>query len=155
VSANESWQPDPPESPHGTGDGEEPPPFFYPDLISFYTQHLAPIIRRRDGGGRGWCPQWWRHPEAVARLTALWHAWEALRLEPGVGMSSWWTYHFDPCYGVLADTERGPFQACDRHHSDKLRPLPHDPLPPEWAAAWSEETTWTPPPPRKRRRRHG
>lgn len=134
---------------------EDPPEFFYPDLIAFYTKRLSPMIRRRDGGGRSWCAQWWRHPEAVARLTALWHAWETLRLEPGTGMSSWWTFHFEPCYSVLADAERGPFQACGRKtHSDKLGPLPHDPLPPEWIAAWSEEKTWNPPPP-ERSRRHG
>jgi hypothetical protein len=41
-------------------------------------------------------PVWWGHPEAVARLTALWRAWEVLRLDPATGMSNWWTLHFDP-----------------------------------------------------------
>lgn len=128
--ATKSYDPDAAETP--------PPEFFFTDVISFYTDHLAPMIRRRDGGGRSWCPQWWRHPEAVARLTALHHAWEALRLEPGTGMSTWWTYHFEPCYAVLSDAERGPFQACGRKtHSDRLGPLPHDPLPPEWISAWA------------------
>jgi len=113
VSANESWQPDPPESPQGTGDGEEPPPFFYADLISFYTQHLAPIIRRRDGGGRGWCPQWWRHPEAVARLHGLWLARQQLTAtEAGlVGASTWHRDHLDQALVHLRAPD-GPFAAC-------------------------------------------
>lgn len=111
---------------------------YYADLLAFYTGFLAPTIRRRDGGGRRWCPEWWRHAEAVARLTALWHAWETLRMEPGTGMSTWWTYHFEPCFNILADAERGPFQACDGKHKDKLKALPHTLLPPEWIAVWSE-----------------
>ena len=124
-----SYQPD--AAPGGPGES------YYPDLLSFYTGFLAPLIRRRDGGGRRWCAEWWRHAEVVARLTALWHAWEALRLEPGTGMSTWWTYHFEPCFSILADAERGPFQACDGRHKDKLKALPHTPLPSEWIAVWS------------------
>jgi hypothetical protein len=114
----------------------------YPDLIAFVSGHLAPMVRRRAGGGRTWCPQWWRHPEAVERLTALWHAWETSRLDGGPAMSEWWTHHFDPHYAVLTDAERGPFQACGRDgHTDTLQPLPHDPLPPEWRWAWGVEAT--------------
>ena len=41
------------------------------DLKEWEKDLLAPMIRRRDGGGRGWCPQWWRHPEVVAWAPAV------------------------------------------------------------------------------------
>lgn len=109
----------------------------YPNLVTFVTDHLSPLVRRRASGGRAWCGQWWRHPEAVERLTALWHAWETLRHEGGTAMSDWWVHHFDPHFAVLSDAERGPFQACARGgHSDQLKALPNDPLPEEWRWAW-------------------
>ena len=46
------------------------------------TGYFLPMFRRPLGGEFRWCPQWWAHPEAVSRLTALWRSWEAFRLEP-------------------------------------------------------------------------
>ena len=72
-----------------------------------------------------WCPQWFRHPEAVARLEAAWHAFEQLRQEAGTGRSTWFRDHGDPCMNRLLAKE-GPFQRCD-HGRHKLKPaLPVD-----------------------------
>jgi hypothetical protein len=135
-----TWEPSDAEEgddePAEAAQPEDPQPH-YANLVEFVTDHLSPLVRRRAGGGRTWCGEWWRHPEAVERLTTLWHAWETLRIEGGTAMSNWWVYHFDPHFAVLSDSERGPFQACSRDgHSDQLKPLPNDPLPQEWRWAW-------------------
>jgi hypothetical protein len=86
------------------------------------TGYLSLVTEVRTGGPLVWCASWWAHPEAVARLTALWRAWEALRLEPATGMSNWWTLHFDPHMRVVLDAERGPFASYTRgqHQDGKL-----------------------------------
>lgn len=83
------------------------------------------------GRNRTWCPQWWRHPEAIIRLEALWRAWEHLRLEPATGMSVWLRDHADHHMTVLLDPD-GPFKDCrpDKGHGARLEPLPLD-QPPE------------------------
>jgi len=43
-----------------------------------------------------WCPQWWRHPQAVSRLEALWRVWEVCRQLDGEVPARWWWQHFDP-----------------------------------------------------------
>jgi len=59
---------------------DEPPPPRKPahaTLEAFVVGFLGPIIARKmPGAGRGfgWCPQWWRHAEAIGRLMALWEA---------------------------------------------------------------------------------
>ncbi len=52
---------------------------------------------------------WWMHPEAVARLDALWRAWEHLGNDPATGMSVWWRDHADHHMGVLMSPD-GPFR---------------------------------------------
>ncbi len=57
----------------------EPPGPYYPTLPQWVDEWLLPVYRRSvSGHRRAWCPQWWQHPEAVARLEALWRAWEYL-----------------------------------------------------------------------------
>ena len=98
----------------------------HPSLEVFVRDHLALVYRRSlDGRTRTWCPWWWRHPEAVARLDALWRSWEFLRLDPHTGMSVWWRDHLDPHMAVLTDPD-GPFRGCsaERGHSERLGELP-------------------------------
>jgi len=83
----------------------------YPNVEAFVVGFLAPTITRKlVAGGRGltWCPQWWMHAEAIARLMALWEAWEALRLDGGTAMGTWWRDHCGPQLGVLMNGEEGP-----------------------------------------------
>lgn len=103
------------------------PQLYYPTVDAFVRELLAPTYRRPiDGRNRSWCPQWWRHAEAIARLEALWRAWEHLRLEPAVGVSVWFRDHADHHMTVLLDSDAGPFKYCtgDRGHSSRLESLP-------------------------------
>ena len=101
------------------------------------AEFLSVATEVRTGGPVTWCASWWAHPEAVLRLTALWRAWEALRLEPATGMSNWWTLHFDPHMRLLLDAERGPFACCTRgqHQEGKPGPLPLTEPPEGWKTA--------------------
>ncbi|MHA7177918.1 DUF4913 domain-containing protein [Arthrobacter sp. Sr24] len=107
--------------------GEEVPELFYANVAEFVSQKLAPTYRRpiNPGGGVTWCPQWWKHAEAISRLEALWRAWEFLRLEGATGMSVWWRDHADHHMSVLLSGD-GPFKSCspDDGHKAKLPPLP-------------------------------
>ena len=81
------------------------------------------------GHDRVWCPQWWRHAEAVARLEALWRAWEHLRQDPATGLSVWFRDHADHHMTMLLDAD-GPFKGCDGNHGEHpLEELPHEPPP--------------------------
>lgn len=92
---------------------EEPPQLAYRTVEEFVTNYLAKTIRRNVNGSQlTWCPEWWRHPEALSRLTAVWRAWENLRLDPALGISTWWLSHCDPHLRALMDPETGPLSAC-------------------------------------------
>ena len=61
----------------------EEPALYYPSVDVWVQELLAPTYRRHiDGRNRTWCPEWWRHAEAISRPEALWRAWEHLRLDP-------------------------------------------------------------------------
>lgn len=105
----------------------------YPDFHTWVGEWLVPVVRRPLKASALWCPQWWRHPEAVLRLDALWRAWEASRAEGGTAMSYWWVMHFDSQFSALSDATRGPFASCkDGTHSAKLEALPCEPPPEDW-----------------------
>jgi len=108
----------------------EPPALYYPTVLEFVTGFLLPVYRRpATGQGSTWCPQWWRHAEANARLTALWRAWEHLRLDAGTGSSVWFRDHADHHMAVLLSAD-GPFKGCKPEgHADRLQPLPSTPPP--------------------------
>jgi hypothetical protein len=120
----------------GLEDEERTPAFHNPE--EFFTEFLAPHIQRRLGGGYTWCPEWWKHPEGISRVVAMWTAFEHLRWEGALGMSTWWLHHADPHLAVLMSKDGGPFSACkkDAHSATALPPLPHHPAPPGlWEAA--------------------
>jgi len=64
--------------PSANGDGKPAPQPVYSSVERWVTSHFLPMFRRPLGGEYRWCAQWWRHAEAITRLTALWHTWEAL-----------------------------------------------------------------------------
>jgi hypothetical protein len=115
----------------GNGEGEQgTPQLYYPTLEAFVRDQLAPMYRRDvEGRIRFWCVQWWRHAEAIARLEALWRAWEHLRLDPATGMSVWFRDHADHHMNILFDPE-GPFKRCAKGHGERLKALPIDAPPP-------------------------
>ena len=66
--------------------------------------------RNLSGNALTWCPERWRHAEAIARLEAPWRAWEHLRLDPALGMSVWLRDHADHHMAVLLGAD-GPLKA--------------------------------------------
>jgi len=101
---------------------------FYGSVDEFVREFLVKTYRRRiDGKGAVWAADWWRYPEAVCRLDALWQAWEVLRLDPALGLSAWWKDHADHHMGVLLSTS-GPFPVSTvtaETSSEKTEPLPY------------------------------
>lgn len=98
----------------------------YPDVAAWVERYWVRTIRRRS---MPWCQQWWAHPEALARLGALWAAWETANAEGGASMSQWWLYHADGHLTALSDP-RGPFAACTLdQHQPPAEPLPTLPPP--------------------------
>ena len=74
---------------------------------------LLPVYGREIHSTRPWCAQWTEHPEAVARLHALWLAWQQFTdAEAGLaGPSLWHRDHLDPALLQLRSPD-GPFSAC-------------------------------------------
>jgi len=97
----------------------EPPEPAFTNLVDFVEKRIVVIYRRvTDSATRRWCPEWWRHDEAVLRLFALWRAYEALRRDDqGLGLSQWWLQHADPHMRVLMAVD-GPFELCKKQHRD-------------------------------------
>lgn len=103
----------------------------FASVDQWITGWLLPMwTRDLHGDESTWCPQWWRHPEAVARLTSLWLSWEHLRLDAATGMSSWWRDHADHHLAVLLSSST-VFKGCSpKGHTDYPLPqLPSDPTP--------------------------
>ena len=101
-----------------TAGAEEPPPRRYETLDEFVGDFLAETLWLDfTGQSRIWCPEWWRHPGAIMRLDALHRAFEALRQDPGTGISTWILHHADPHMLALTNPH-GVFKGCstDRGH---------------------------------------
>ncbi|MFD5030270.1 DUF4913 domain-containing protein [Streptomyces sp. NPDC058405] len=82
--------------------------------LSDWVNHLfLPVYGREISTTRPWCAQWHEHPEAVARLHALWLAWQQLTdAEAGLsGPSTWHRDHLDQVLVHLRAPD-GPFAAC-------------------------------------------
>lgn len=108
-------------APDGSRDGDAPPRV-YGDLESWVYDHLSQVVCRRLGGHLTWCPEWYRHPEAIMRLMAMWQEWE-IAVADGT-MSNWWLSHCDPHLAVLMSRDNGPFMACTEKEHRPLKPLP-------------------------------
>lgn len=99
------------------------------DALTAWVNHLLlPVYGRETTTSRPWCHQWHDHPEAVARLHALWLAWQQFTdVEAGLaGPSIWHRDHLDPTWLQLRAPD-GPFAACTTnpnrpHH--RLLPTP-------------------------------
>lgn len=112
---------------------EQPPPLVFSNVEEFVRDYVAPTYRRKLGSSTAtWCPEWWRHEEALQRLGAMWRTWENLRHDPVAGLSTWFLQHGDPHMRVLMDPDGGPFAACTKkgHAERPLEPLPLKPANP-------------------------
>jgi hypothetical protein len=119
------------EGPKEAQDSGEPErKLVYASAVDFFADILAHSYMREVNQGAEllWCPEWYKHAEALARVECLWRAWEHLRWEPALGLSTWWLHHADPHMASLM-APNGPFKKCayDGHNqgSDRLKPLPH------------------------------
>lgn len=63
-----------------------------------------------------WCPQWWKHHEAVDRFHALWVAY--LQAEENNELSGWWVNHWDRQSPMLFDSQ-GMFSRCIDGHVEE------------------------------------
>ena len=82
--------------------------------LSDWVDHLfLPVYGREISTARPWCEQWREHPEAVARLHALWLAWQQLTdAEASLcGPSVWHRDHLDHALAQLRSPD-GPFAPC-------------------------------------------
>ena len=90
---------------------------------------------RVDGQRWHWCPQWWRHAEAIWRLELLWRSWEVQRLA-ATGMSAWSVEVDRHIHELLGDD--GPFRQCRNAEDDRgarhadLPPATAEPAPDGW-----------------------
>lgn len=110
---------------------DEPAELLYTNPLDFFTNVLGPSYVREVNGGSEfvWCPQWYKHVEALSRIETVWRAWEHLRGEGALGLSTWWLNHADPHMRVLM-APNGPFKKCIYEgHTPRDRPellsLPH------------------------------
>ena len=124
---------DEPAFKRGGDSHEEPEPepeLVYSNAVEFFAELMAQSYVREvnEGAAFAWCPEWYKHPEALIRMEAIWRSWEHLRLEPALGISIWWLNHADPHMRVLMDKE-GPFKKCAYDGHKTLTPeraaLPH------------------------------
>lgn len=110
-------------------DQEDLPEPAYFSVQDWVTEHFLPIYRRPLGGEFRWCPQWWRHAEAITRLTALWESWEAMRLQPGTGIANWLRDHLDHQLPILLGRGGAFAQCSEDEHIDPASPQPSRPRP--------------------------
>ncbi|MDD9383174.1 DUF4913 domain-containing protein [Streptomyces sp. ZAF1911] len=85
-------------------------------LVEFVEGVLVPGYLDEASADARWCHQWTQHPVAIARLHALWLAWQELT-DPDTcgyaGPSTWHRDHYDPCMRELR-ASTGPFQGCTK-----------------------------------------
>ncbi|MEC5152630.1 DUF4913 domain-containing protein [Cryobacterium sp. GrIS_2_6] len=114
------------ENANETEPAEETPQLFYGSSDEFVRERLIHMYARRVGPGNAsfrWAADWWNYPEALARIDALWRAWEHLRLDAATGSSVWWIEHADHHMPILMSTE-GPF-AKSEDANKAGEPLPY------------------------------
>lgn len=108
----------------------------YSSLEGWVIEHFAELYARHLGGEFRWCASWWAHAEAISRLEALWRSWETLRLNPTLGMATWYRDHLDQQLPILLG-QSGPFAKCTPDRHTPARALPIEPSPDRY---WDEPT---------------
>ncbi|MFF2088596.1 DUF4913 domain-containing protein [Nocardia sp. NPDC058176] len=103
-------------------DDEDEAPELHFATVDLFVEWVAGVHARDIMGNTDqfrWCPEWWRHAEAVTAFEALWRAWEHHRQNPGPGMASWWVQIFWPAMDRLLQI-KGTFEHCRdaKHNTD-------------------------------------
>lgn len=95
------------------------------DRLAFWVRHLLIAVYGREVTSTApWCPEWWRHPEAVAHLHGLFLAWESMTGvgSDAIGPAIWHRDYLGPTMTALRDPS-GPFAGCKvGAHRDKQPP---------------------------------
>src|SRR5436309_3832162 len=98
-------------------------------LVPWVENNITTLIARKvpttDGAPR-WCPQWWDHAEAIARLEAARQAWTALSATGGTGLVTYFDY-LDRVVLTVLTSDTGPFARCGPRQHTADRPLGHTP----------------------------
>ncbi|MEU3279259.1 DUF4913 domain-containing protein [Streptomyces antibioticus] len=95
-------------------------------LIEWVEGVLVPGYLAEPSADARWCHLWWEHPVAIARLHAVWLAWQELT-DPAscgyTGPSVWHRDHMDPALRELRGST-GPFAGCVKgeHQIDHRMP---------------------------------
>ncbi|MFE1230565.1 DUF4913 domain-containing protein [Streptomyces sp. NPDC058745] len=106
----------------------DPPEYDYElrALIEWVEGVLVPGYLGEPSADARWCHLWFEHTVAIARLHALWLAWQELT-DPATcgytGPSVWHRDHLDPCMRELR-LSSGPFAGCTKgeHQIDHRMP---------------------------------
>lgn len=121
---------------HEAGESETAPTLVYGSVDEWVREWFRFQYRRTidlDRGTMRWAAKWWQYEEAVTRLESMWRAWEHLRLDASVGMSTWFRDHADPHMAILLSRE-GPFATVRDSDQTKIKagdPLPYEAPPAE------------------------
>ena len=110
-----------------------PPPLQFQDVTEFVSEYITVVYNRGiKPAGTHWCPQWWKHPEAVEVFTGLWEAWEHMRVNDGPTWLVKYKSYFYPLMREITGPD-GPFQGCNPDGHVRLPEfpvrLPHDDAP--------------------------
>ncbi|MFF8279928.1 DUF4913 domain-containing protein [Streptomyces lateritius] len=105
-------------------------------LIEWVEGVLVPGYLAEPSADARWCHLWFEHPVAIARLHALWLAWQELT-DPATcgytGPSVWHRDHLDPCMRELRPSA-GPFAGCTKGEHQIAHRLPGT-VPSAWRQA--------------------
>lgn len=120
------------EAPSEEEPAEQEPSLVFGSTDDFFRNYLRDMYRRGiNHRSHKWAADWWKYPEAITRIEALWRSWEHLRQDPATGMSVWLRDHADHHMAVLLSPE-GPFAGVEEtaeNRSKKGEPLPYIPPP--------------------------
>ncbi|MGV9277744.1 DUF4913 domain-containing protein [Streptomyces griseosporeus] len=103
-------------------------------LIEWVEGVLVPAYLGEPSADSKWCHLWFEHPPAVARLHALWLAWQELTDPTSCGYtgpSVWHRDHLDPCLRELR-APNGPFAGCVKNEHQVAHRMPGQ-VPSAWS----------------------
>lgn len=95
-------------------------------LATWVEGIVVPFYLGEADPGRPWCPRWFDHPEAIARLHACWMAWQELTDPQAGGHTGPSTWHRDHLYDAMTrlTAPDGPFAGCSADPAHPAHWLP-------------------------------
>jgi hypothetical protein len=91
------------------------------DVNDWVKTWLGGIIERRNSNTKRWCPRWFEHPEAVARIWQMYMGYRQVKDSGNaLDFSNWMLDHLDRHIDRLMAAD-GPFSGCSptRHTSPR------------------------------------